>query len=121
MIVGHVDEYGRSLVPVTLRATDCSEARGIDVWVDTGFTGELVLSATLVRELQLTPSAIVTAALADGSKSVMETYSCEVEWFGVSRTIEVIANSGQLPLLGVGLLLGHRLVVDYDRLVVTIE
>ena len=35
--------------------------------------------------------------------------------------MEVIANNGPMPLLGIGLLNSHRLVVDYTELIVSLE
>ncbi|WP_419581436.1 hypothetical protein [Stieleria magnilauensis] len=51
----------------------------------------------------------------------MRTYSCVIEWFGDKRNLEVIANDGECPLLGVGLLLGLELRVDYRNLKLTLE
>lgn len=116
MIFGRIDEYGRALINLTLRATPSSASQEIAVWVDTGFTGDLILPEQLVMQWGLSSSAIVEAVLADGSQSELVTYSCEVDWFGESCIIEVIANQGRIPLLGVGLLLGHRLVVDYEQM-----
>ncbi len=121
MIYGRIDEYGRALFHLSLRATPSLASQEMEVWVATGFTGDLVLPETLVDQLGLLQSAMVEAALADGSLSELVTYSCEVEWFGDSRVIEVIASQGRIPLLGVGLLLGHRLVVDYEQLTLSIE
>ena len=41
--------------------------------------------------------------------------------FGRIRNLEVIANSGTTPLLGVGLLLAKELVVDYTNLLLTLR
>ena len=57
----------------------------------------------------------------DGEFVAIEPVSGVVDWFGESRAIEVIASRGRIPLLGVGRLLGHRLVVDYDQLTLSIE
>ncbi len=93
----------------------------MDVWIDTGFTAELVVPKSHVEAWGLTESAMVAAALADGTQNVLMTYSCELEWFGETRMIEVIASEGRIPLLGVGLLLGHRLIADYNDLTLTVE
>jgi hypothetical protein len=53
------------------------------------------------------------AVLADGSQVALETYKCEIDWFGATRYLEVVANDGEYPLLGVGLLLGHDLQISY--------
>jgi hypothetical protein len=52
---------------------------------------------------------------------VLEVYSCLIEWFGRIQQIEVIANTGTSPLLGVGLLQSHRLTIDYAARTLTIE
>ena len=49
MIVGRIDEFGRALLLLSMRATPNAASQTIEVWVDTGFTGELVLSELLVR------------------------------------------------------------------------
>lgn len=59
--------------------------------------------------------------LADGSQIELPTYHCQLNWFGLVRELEVIANSGQTPLLGVGLLLVKELRVDYTNLELTLE
>jgi hypothetical protein len=51
---------------------------------------------------------------------VLETYSCVLNWFGQERSIEVIENEGEFPLLGVALLRDHRLTIDYPAGVVEI-
>ena len=59
------------------------------------------------------PSALVPKTLADGSEIELDTYTCLLEWFGEWKRIEVVANQGQFPLLGVGLLLDRQLHIDY--------
>jgi hypothetical protein len=43
----------------------------------------------------------------------LDTHTCVHEWFDEWKRIEVVANVGQYPLLGVGLLLDHDLQIDY--------
>ena len=113
---GVVDNGGRALVSVELRKSADAVGATVDVWIDTGFTGDLVLPASVIESLQLELSGSVDAILADGSQIALSTYSCLVEWFGNSKTLEIIANDGKYPLLGVGLLLGLELRVDYRNL-----
>jgi predicted aspartyl protease len=54
----------------------------IEAWIDTGFTGELVLPQDQIAALGLPHSAVVTAELGDGSATMLEVYSCLIEWFG---------------------------------------
>jgi predicted aspartyl protease len=51
-------------------------AVALDAWLDTGFTGELVLPSATVSELGLLHSAAIRAGLGDGSQVTLETYGC---------------------------------------------
>jgi clan AA aspartic protease len=118
---GHVDSAGRALVRIGLTSVATATTLEVEAWIDTGFTGELVLPQDQIVALGLPHSAVVTAELGDGSATVLEVYSCLIEWFGHVQQIEVIANTGTSPLLGVGVLHGHRLTIDYAACTLTIE
>lgn len=118
---GIVDQAGRAILEIQLRSNSGHPFRTISVWIDTGFTGDLVLPKNAIDELELNPSGTVDGILADGSQTVLTTYHCEIDWFGRIRNLEVIANSGMTPLLGVGLLLAKELVVDYTNLLLTMR
>lgn len=79
--------------------------------VDTGFTEALALPPDVVADLGPVVVGIETSTLADGSQYAAEIYEAEVEWDGVRRAVRVW--SGPEALLGVKLLAGHRLRVDF--------
>ena len=108
-----MDGSGRALLDLSVRASKDTRPTNLTVWIDTAFTGELVIPRSTVEAMGMPQSAAVMAGLADGSQIVLESYGCIVDWFGDLRRVEVIANEGQLPLLGVGLLRDRRLEVDY--------
>lgn len=110
---GHVDSHGRALLTITVRPSDIAATREIEVWIDTGFNGDLVLSQQQIDELALPQSGTVKAILADGSEIALKRYVCLIDWFGEERELEVVANAGEYPLLGVGLLAGHDLHISY--------
>ena len=118
---GEVDSSGRALLALDVRSSDNAEPVKVTAWVDTAFTGELVIPLDTIRSLGLQQSAAVKAGLADGTEVVLETYSCLIDWFGDSHQVEVIANDGQCPLLGVGLLHDRRLTVDYRTRKLSLE
>jgi clan AA aspartic protease len=118
---GIVDQAGRAILEIQLRPNSSHPFQTISVWIDTGFTGDLVLPQETIDNLGLNPSGTVDGILADGSQTVLTTYHCEIDWFGRIRNLEVIANSGTTPLLGVGLLLAKELVVDYTNLLLTLR
>jgi len=118
---GHVDSNGRALITVSVRPSDTTAAREIRAWIDTGFNGDLVLPKQQVDDLALPQSGTVKAILADGSEVALKTYVCLIDWLGEERHLEVVANDGQYPLLGVGLLLGFDLHISYRSGEIVIE
>ena len=110
---GHVDRAGRALVTLRVRPNDRAQVADLIAWVDTAFTGELVVPFREIQRLGLKQSSTIMAGLADGSQKLLDTYSCLVEWLEEERGIEVIESDGLLPLLGVGLLKSCRLKIDY--------
>ncbi len=118
---GLIDANGRALLGVEIWRDSASQAITIEVWIDTGFTGDLVLSQSMIDTLALSHSGSVDAILADGSEIELKTYTCFVNWFGEARRLEVVANEGDYPLLGVGLLLGLELRANYHSLELTLD
>lgn len=119
-MTGVVDAAGRALLAITVSADGLSSGTTVQAWIDTGFTGELTLPIGMIRQFGLVMSGSIDAILADGSSVELETYTIHVDWFGRVRSLEVIANDGPFPLLGVGLLLGRELKVDYTNLTVSL-
>ena len=110
---GQVDNNGRALVAISVRSSDATATREIQAWIDTGFNGDLVLPQQQIDDLALPHSGTVKAILADGSEVALTTHTCLIDWFGEQRQLEVVANEGEYPLLGVGLLWGHDLAISY--------
>ena len=115
-----VDDSGRAILPIEILCPKYPTGVQIDTWIDTRCTGDLVLPQIVIDDLQLEITGSIDGVLADGSGVALSTYHCELEWFGKLRALEVIANSGQTPLLGVGLLLAKELCVDYSNLELTL-
>jgi clan AA aspartic protease len=115
-MIGSIDEYGRALLSVRIAADPRSQPAVIEAWIDTGFTGDLVVPQKVVDSLALLQSGTVDAVLADGSQIEVKTYTCHVNWFGEERRLEVVSNDGDFPLLGVGLLLGLELRANYHTM-----
>lgn len=117
-MIGRVDRADRALVEIDIRAVGASEVLRLTAWVDTAFTGELVLPRSTIELLDLPQSSAISAGLADGKQVLLGTYSCTVEWFGEERRVEAVESESKLALIGTGLLRGHKLEVDYlERLV----
>jgi clan AA aspartic protease len=120
MLFGRVDNGGRALVSITIFHPQTGDSLTLDAWIDSGFTGALVLRPDQIKALGLPWASTVAARLADGSQITLDTYSCAVEWFGSRTTIEVVAGSGPFALLGVDLLAQCTVVIDYPGKAVSI-
>ena len=112
-MTGTVDNSRRAIIRIRLRHPNSGKETELDAWVDTGFTGELVLPQQQVVQLDLPLGPAVQAGLADGSEVQLDTHTCLVHWFGEWKRIEVVANQGRFALLGVGLLLERELTINY--------
>lgn len=120
-MIGSIDQYGRALLAIEIKPESTKTATSIEAWIDTGFNGDLVLPQLQIDKLGLQKSGSVDAVLADGSPIELATYTCLVDWFGNERRLEVVANDGEYPLLGVGLLLGLELRANYRTLELTLS
>ena len=63
---GFIDANGHALLTVELRPDSTLQAVAIEVWVDTGFTGDLVLPQPTIDALSLCRSGSVDPIRADG-------------------------------------------------------
>ena len=112
---GYVDDSGRAILQISVLNGSDGRDHLVEAWVDTGFTGDLVIPGSIIKSLGLEPSGAIDGVLADGTQTQLETYHCEINWFGRNRSLEVIANAGEMSLLGVGLLLAKELTIDYTN------
>lgn len=80
-MTGSVDDSGRALIRIRLKNLTNAIETELDAWVDTGFTGELVLPQSHVTSLGLPLGPAIMASLADGSDVQLDTYTCHLEWF----------------------------------------
>ena len=120
-MIGHVDSRGRALLEVAVSGKLDGTYVPATVWIDTAFDGHLVFSRELIEELDLESLVETEAILADGSKVVLETYVCFIDWFGGRMPLQVIANDGKLPLLGTGLLEQRVLHIDYVQRALSLD
>ena len=89
--------------------------------IDTGYSGALSLSGTVIAALGLSSLSSRMVRLADRSTRVLNSYEADVLWDGQRRAIRILALESD-PLIGTALLKGHSLSVDFtDGGDVTIE
>lgn len=105
MIVGIVQ--GReALIRLTVRG-----ARGrlqqVEAVVDSGYTGWLTLSPTIIAALDLRWQTFGRGILADGSVSAFDVYRATVVWDGRVRPV-FVDEFDATPLIGMALLRGYE-------------
>jgi clan AA aspartic protease len=66
-MTGFVDDSGRSLVRLRINHPTITNEMEIEAWIDTGFTGELLVPKAVLDSLGLPLGPAVKARLADGA------------------------------------------------------
>ncbi|MCG8583780.1 MAG: clan AA aspartic protease [Pirellulales bacterium] len=79
--------------------------------IDTGFTGSLTLSQTIIHELDLPLVGKRQVMLGDGSIANLSVYNAKVMWHGSWKNVLVLGVDGD-TLLGISLLMGSRIALD---------
>lgn len=120
-MIGQVDDHGRALLEVAAAGKLAGPYVSVVTWIDTAFDGHLVFFNSLIEALGMETLAETEAILADGSKVVLESYLCYLHWFGKRLPLQVIANEGRFPLLGIGLLEDRVLTIDYANKSLTLD
>jgi predicted aspartyl protease len=120
-VTGCVDSEDRALLVIGLRPGKRAKPVDVTIWIDTAFTGDLVLPRLQIASFGLPVKMAVPAVLADGTEIEVDTYSAYLDWFGPARRIQVIANDGRFPLLGMGLLRDRVLHIDYASGTLTLD
>ena len=110
MIVGRVDRAYDAIIPVDLMERG-SRLHRLEIPIDTGFEGHLMLPRRIIHRLGMVLERRVTMTLADEQDSVFERYLTEVLWFGRPLTVRVLASENQ-SLIGRYLLAESRIEID---------
>ncbi len=120
-MTGNVDDYGRAMLPVALSAAADGAVSTVEAWVDTGFTGQLMLPMNLIHSLALPLLGKATTRLANGTTEEVDRYQCWIEWFDERKSVAALASLGAFPLLGIALLAGHLLTIDYEKCTLALQ
>jgi clan AA aspartic protease len=120
-VTGYVDEQDRALLAIGLCPAERAIPTDITVWIDTAFTGDLVLPRSQITALGLPVGVATPAILTDGSRIEVDTFTAHIDWFGRWQSLEVIANDGMIPLLGMSMLRRRRLTIDYAARTLTLD
>jgi predicted aspartyl protease len=111
MIRGTVNYRNEAIVSLRVRTSGGTEC-DVDLIIDTAFTGTLTLPPVLISSLNLAFRNQVDVRLGDGTMCQFDTYDAEVEWDGVWVPL-VVTEIDADPLLGMGLLAGHEVFIEF--------
>lgn len=87
------------------------QAEVIHAVVDTGFTSDLTLPPSAIRDLNYVQFGTFEITLADGSTVEALVFEGLIEWFGNKRSILVLQTDSD-ALLGMNLMQDCRLTMD---------
>jgi len=98
---------GNPMINIYLDGVDNS----IDILVDTGFNGELMMTKEKIAELGMILVFIGDDEYMTASGEIVPTsvYMAFIKWFGRTRKVSVLATAGKSNLLGMELLHFYKL------------
>jgi clan AA aspartic protease len=110
MILGNVNGNREAIIQIAVMS-DRKKLKSVKAVIDTGYTGDLMLSRAIVDELGLSLRGLQEAVLGDGSIQMLRMYAGSVIWDGQIRRIEINASETE-SLVGMGLLEGYKLEME---------
>lgn len=104
MIIGKITTDQEAIIELEIFGFTRREK--IEVVIDTGFTGSLLLPNDFINRLNLRHAGRRYGILGDGTTSVFQLYRAKVLWHGEEREVPVLgARSG--AVVGMSLLYGN--------------
>ncbi len=109
MITGKIVNNQEATIELEVVGVDRLEK--IEAIIDTGFTGELMLSGDLIDRLEIPRVGELPITLGDGSEVYVSLYLTIVVWHSEKRIVQTLRTDGN-SLVGMSLLFGNRLILD---------
>lgn len=112
MISGNVNLLRQPSISI-LVMDNGGQPRSVTAHLDTGFSGDLTLPKASIERLDIRPiDRAISYRIGDGARSLFNSYAAAVLWHDSIRHITVL-ESEIFPVVGVGLLWGNNLSVDF--------
>jgi clan AA aspartic protease len=109
MITGKIKANKEAVIE--LEVIGLSHRAKIEVVLDTGFTGYLMLPSDLINRLRLQLIGTRNVILGDGTNVTLDLYRAKVLWHNIERIVYVLRADAEL-LVGMSLLYGSRVTLD---------
>ena len=110
MINGKINRSGQALVAIEMLARD-GMFQPIEVVLDTGFTGYLLLPPDTIQRLEVIAGTEIETRLANGQEVRLDSWRGTALWHNRPRRVLILQAEGE-PLLGMSLLQGSRVTLD---------
>ena len=110
MIIGKIRADQEAIIELEVVGPNHSEK--VEVIVDTGFTGFLMLPTDLINRLKLQLIGNRRAILGDGSQVSFDLYLAKVVWHGETREVPTLRAEHDGALLGMSMLSGSLAVLQ---------
>ena len=110
MMFGDVNANREAIIQIAVLG-ERETIQSLKAVIDTGYTGDLMLSRAIINNLGLTLRGLQDAILGDGSLTTFEMYVGSVIWDGAIRRVEINASETEI-LIGMGLLDGYKLEIE---------
>ncbi len=90
--------------------------------LDTGFSGDLLITPEIARELELESDAVSDVVIVNGEKITMESGSLLASMSYKIKEMEVLISKG-IPLIGMGFFnkFKSEIIIDCDKKIVNID
>jgi clan AA aspartic protease len=102
MIQGFVNQNCEAVVPIVVGHSNAPKQK-VEALIDTGFTGFLSLSLSMIELLELPWIFSDSVTLGGDSEVIFQMYRTTVIWDGQFKVVDVAASESD-PLLGMSLL-----------------
>ena len=96
------------------------EGKQIEFLLDTGFNGELMLSKSLVEELELEQIGLSDYTTASGENKFTTVYITTIDFFGEEKECVVLSTDGDFCLIGLELLHECKILIERSKNVLEI-
>ena len=120
LIKGHINMKTRYLFGLPFGIIELKKEQ-IEVLIDTGFSGELMLPAKLIHKLGFQEAGISEYVLADGKRGDAIIYDATIDIFGKKIEIHIVESEEDFPLMGMGLLQHARTSLEPNKNILTVH
>ena len=91
------------------------KTQNLEVILDTGFNGHLMLPKRLLTNLNLKKEGTLEFITANGQKVTAVVYKASIELFGDQREIHIVETESDFPLAGMALFHDCRILIERHK------